>query len=233
MNKRIWLAASLLAFSGSANAALVFSDNFEDDGAATGLTTLKNFKVTDGVTVDIVSPATGPGYSMSVSSNVVDLDGTPGPATITSKAAFSFAAGDVVTLSFDLSGSQRSNGINDFSALVLFTSAIDYSNLVLDFGSGPGAPSSGSSVSAIMTGTVAATDPFQTRSISFTALDAGSLKIAFGTTSHDNIGPLLDNVALDVTPGAVPEPASWALMIGGFALAGASLRRRKAVLRFA
>ncbi len=65
MNKRIWLAASLLAFSGSANAALVFSDNFEDDGAATGLTTLKNFKVTDGVTVDIVSPATGPGYSMS------------------------------------------------------------------------------------------------------------------------------------------------------------------------
>jgi hypothetical protein len=29
--------------------------------------------------------------------------------------------------------------------------------------------------------------------------------------------------------GGVPEPASWALMIGGFGLAGAALRRRKMV----
>lgn len=29
------------------------------------------------------------------------------------------------------------------------------------------------------------------------------------------------------SPGAVPEPASWALMIAGFGLAGASLRRRR------
>ncbi len=32
---------------------------------------------------------------------------------------------------------------------------------------------------------------------------------------------------------AVPEPASWAMMIGGFALAGAAMRRRKASIRFA
>jgi hypothetical protein len=30
-----------------------------------------------------------------------------------------------------------------------------------------------------------------------------------------------------VTPGGVPEPASWALMIGGFGMAGATLRRRR------
>jgi hypothetical protein len=30
---------------------------------------------------------------------------------------------------------------------------------------------------------------------------------------------------------AVPEPAAWTLMIGGFGLAGATLRRRRAVLR--
>ena len=36
-----------------------------------------------------------------------------------------------------------------------------------------------------------------------------------------------------ITPGPVPEPATWAMMIGGFALVGASMRRRKTALRFA
>jgi len=38
----------------------------------------------------------------------------------------------------------------------------------------------------------------------------------------------LDDISLSVTaPGGVPEPASWALMIAGFGLAGATLRRRQ------
>lgn len=36
-------------------------------------------------------------------------------------------------------------------------------------------------------------------------------------------------VAKPVSVDAVPEPASWALMIGGFGLVGGALRRRKAV----
>ncbi len=36
-----------------------------------------------------------------------------------------------------------------------------------------------------------------------------------------------------VETAAVPEPASWALMIGGFALAGAAMRRRRATVSFA
>jgi hypothetical protein len=28
-------------------------------------------------------------------------------------------------------------------------------------------------------------------------------------------------------PGSVPEPATWAMMIGGFALAGVAARRRR------
>ncbi len=33
--------------------------------------------------------------------------------------------------------------------------------------------------------------------------------------------------------GAVPEPASWALMIGGFGLIGSALRRRRTSLQLA
>jgi len=43
----------------------------------------------------------------------------------------------------------------------------------------------------------------------------------------DQIPP--DNSQNDVLPSAVPEPAAWALMIGGFGLAGATLRRRRAL----
>jgi hypothetical protein len=32
---------------------------------------------------------------------------------------------------------------------------------------------------------------------------------------------------------AIPEPSTWAMMLGGFALVGASLRRRKLSVRFA
>ena len=34
---------------------------------------------------------------------------------------------------------------------------------------------------------------------------------------------------LSFTPGGVPEPVTWALMVGGFGMAGAMLRRRKAL----
>ncbi len=36
-----------------------------------------------------------------------------------------------------------------------------------------------------------------------------------------------------LTSAAVPEPASWAMMIAGFGLAGAALRRRKTTVKFA
>jgi hypothetical protein len=39
-------------------------------------------------------------------------------------------------------------------------------------------------------------------------------------------------VNLSFAGGAVPEPASWAMMVGGFALAGAAMRRTRAIARF-
>lgn len=41
-----------------------------------------------------------------------------------------------------------------------------------------------------------------------------------------------DNATLAVAAGAVPEPAAWSLMLGGFGLVGGALRRRRPALRF-
>jgi hypothetical protein len=42
---------------------------------------------------------------------------------------------------------------------------------------------------------------------------------------------IVGNIASEAAP--VPEPAAWALMIAGFGLAGAALRRRRTVVSFA
>jgi PEP-CTERM motif len=51
-------------------------------------------------------------------------------------------------------------------------------------------------------------------------------KVSFNTSSNL---VLLDDVSVN-GGAAVPEPASWALMIGGFGLAGAALRRRRLLI---
>ncbi len=49
--------------------------------------------------------------------------------------------------------------------------------------------------------------------------------IAFETTANASI--------LTGATAAVPEPASWAMMIGGFAIMGTAMRRRQLAFRFA
>ncbi len=46
------------------------------------------------------------------------------------------------------------------------------------------------------------------------------------STASSNLGVGLDNVEVSLLRNAVPEPASWALMLGGFGLVGAAMRRR-------
>jgi hypothetical protein len=44
----------------------------------------------------------------------------------------------------------------------------------------------------------------------------------------------LDNYTVTIAlAGAVPEPATWAMMIGGFGLVGGALRRRARAVSFA
>lgn len=57
--------------------------------------------------------------------------------------------------------------------------------------------------------------------IEFTTFEPGMF---YGFTIFDVAG---DNFTVDFAAGAVPEPASWAMMIGGFGLAGGALRGRR------
>ncbi len=70
----------------------------------------------------------------------------------------------------------------------------------------------------------------------YTVATTGSYKLRFGVsndldTQYDsglayagaNIG------GVPIPTGGIPEPATWALMIGGFGMAGAMIRRRKAL----
>jgi PEP-CTERM motif len=238
------LAAAALAAmalgAGAAQAAQVFSDNFNSENggvAANPYTSFTNWTVNNGAfTVEEGSVCNGG------SGGCIGLDGSGGGPISNefhTTQSFSYGAGAVVTLSYDIAGNHRDcdRCANDdtyeagFLYGVIPTTINDLTVDGFDEGSldettgidlhGDGFP-------------VPRLDPWTTHTISFTATQAGSVQIDFRSGSVDGAGPLLDNVTLDVTGGnvtggGVPEPASWALMITGFGLAGAALRRRSAV----
>jgi hypothetical protein len=57
------------------------------------------------------------------------------------------------------------------------------------------------------------------------AWNSGTLRLYYWDENFtDNTGSISANIT-----AAIPEPASWALMIGGFGMAGAMLRRRRSL----
>lgn len=234
--------AMALGSAAPSHAAVVLSDNFDgENGGATALnyTGFANFNVSGG-TVDIIRQ---PGFSLSCaggSGSCVDLDGSTGDGgTLTTKSFYSFNAGDVVTLSILLSGNQRGAAADEFSFGFNTSVATAFNNVIV---TGPFGPAPlpvgnlgpgfflGSGRPTAPLGLVASGEPYTPYSISFVAGNAGTLNAFVGTASADNIGPMLDNFSLSIGPSssAVPEPATWAMMILGFGFAGAAMRRQKA-----
>ncbi|WP_316251184.1 PEPxxWA-CTERM sorting domain-containing protein [Sphingomonas sp. JC676] len=63
---------------------------------------------------------------------------------------------------------------------------------------------------------------------SFVASSSGTLNLYYWDSNNgDNFG----TIAFDIS--AVPEPAAWGMMIGGFGLAGMAVRRRRVTVAFA
>jgi PEP-CTERM motif len=233
------LAAMFTVAVSPAMAQTVFSDTFDaENGGATALNygtqvgSFTNFNVTGAdASVDLLASGDFGINCAGGTGSCVDLDGsTNAAAGLQSINSFAFSAGDFIRLSYDLSGNQRS-GADDWFSGFTFAAATSLVNFGYDyFGSTVNAGNfftTGISVQSVGLGLLNEA-PFQTRSIFFTAGNAGTLKFNIGAFGNDNVGPILDNVSLSIAPGAVPEPATWMMMILGFGLIGSAMRRRKA-----
>ena len=79
------------------------------------------------------------------------------------------------------------------------------------------------------------TQSWQSISQTFTALSSGpgTLALSFASNGFPAKDFVIDRVYVTSTSSLVPEPASWAMMVGGFGLMGAALRRKRANPLFA
>jgi hypothetical protein len=87
----------------------------------------------------------------------------------------------------------------------------------------------GFSILSVVGGNGAGGTVWSQKSISFVAAPGPNVLTFAALGTSDSLGGYLDDIALS----PVPEPASWAMMIGGLGLAGAAMRRRRTSSQFA
>jgi hypothetical protein len=202
MRKIIIATLLSLAFT-SANANIIFSDDFDSEAPNSGSIlnygsfsnpSFANWTVSEG-TVDLIANVNQWGISCAGNSGkCVDLDGSTKDAGTLSSKYFTLAAGNYI-LSFDISGNQR-NRKRD----------------TLDF-----------SLAGFVNETIRlkGTKDFRTLSFFFTVGASSYGNIVFNHRGKDNIGMILDNVSVT----EVNAPGALALL--GLGLTGLAVRRRK------
>jgi hypothetical protein len=190
--KQIAIAAALLCAS-SAQAATVFSDNFDSDVLLLNSTSFLGGWTVSGGTVDTI----GPGLYDVFPGNghYIDLDGSDGATGLFSKS-FVATAGMTYTATFELAGNHRGYGDD---------------TVAVNFGSASGSY------------TLSSGDAFGSHTLTFTAVTNGAFSLSFKNSGGDYVGGLLDNVSVT----AVPEPSTYAMLLGGLSLLGVAARRRR------
>lgn len=235
-----FFGAAALMTSSAALADTNVIDTFDaENGGVSALNYngFSNFSVSQG-SVDLVRSGDFGITCVGGSGSCVDLDGSTGASGgIKSLQSYGFGVGDVVTFSFMLSGNQRRGVDAPIFALMQFGDITSISDVVFNGGFNFSGPLQGTFHVAGLGGQnsfLSFDAPFQTHSMTFRALQAGSLTYSVRQLTNvdqganDNIGPILDNVQLSiVSTAAVPEPATWALMILGFGGIGVALRSRQ------
>jgi hypothetical protein len=212
------LALAIAAPASAAN--LLANGSFEDVGAGAtpegwgGLTYY----------VDGTHPGTVQLPGWTVVRGSVDLTGTNttwGPA----------ASGQY---SLDINGWDAGTIFQSFDTIVgqVYNAAFAYSR---NAAGAPNPATADVSVGGEVFHVIAANDPslygtanhmlWQTGAFSFVGTGHDTIQLA--ATIGGNGGVFFDDIS--ITAG-VPEPATWALMIGGFGLVGASLRRRRTLV---
>lgn len=238
------LGAALLA-PGPAAAERIFFDDFNAEaggGTAIFQTALTNWTVSG--YVDVIGTDNQLGYT--VDSSVIDLGGGLTGGFIKSKQQFSYEAGKLVTISWDMSGNQIRPDNPDAVYMqfyfeqthpeqfqeVRFIEGTEFFDWV-DYGPWDGCECDSIRIYDYFFALgydLGGDYPMTRQSISFLPVSSGAFQFELGNWTGGGYGALIDNFAVDVSDytTAVPEPATWALMITGFGFVGAGMRRRRA-----
>jgi hypothetical protein len=230
MRSVLLVAAALVAVPASA-ANLLSNGGFET-GDLTGWT-FNALAGSSGTGTVIANGAAAPnsGNPTSVNAgggNWVYATGQNGPGTYELKQAFTLAVGGSITIKFD-------HFADDYSGTVIVDPigldhtgpANQHARVDLLLGSAADfSTAAGDVIANYYLGADATAAPSPWTSYSFTTtLAAGTYFIRFGQTDNQFFFTQgVDNVS--VVSGAIPEPATWAMLIAGFGLVGGALRRR-------